>query len=515
LGGDMLGSLALLLKPDVMYMLILGCFIGFIFGIMPGLGGLVGLSIMIPFTTYMESTTAMYLFAGIIGSGAFGGSIPAILIRVPGSGINIASSFDGYPMTQRGEGDRALGIAAVSSGLGAIFGIVVFIFLYPIIRIVVLSFSPPEFFMLILWGMVATVVVSRGSSVKGLISVGLGVVFSLFGTSPITTVYRWDFGTKYLQYSPGLPVIPILIGLFAIGQMLSLSETGYIINDQYLKFRKKRNIFGDFFYSVSEGIKEVAAHKITFLRSSAIGTFVGIIPGIGGAAATYFSYLITVLLAKNRKSFGQGNPEGLIAAEAANDAKDGGALLTTLAFGIPGSLEMAVIIGALMTHGIAPGPMLMIEHSDIVWSLIIGLLIANILVSSIGLFTAVKIARISTINPAYLIPTVVAISFIGAYMYRGSVIDVAVAMGAGFLSYGLEKYGFPLAPLAIAFVLGRMLEVFYHQSLQMAWGEHSIFITRPISLTLFIMLLLTFSLPVWNNLLAKKARVDECENEAL
>jgi putative tricarboxylic transport membrane protein len=282
--------------------------------------------------------------------------------------------------------------------------------------------------------------------------------------------------------------------------MIKLSVTGKIISDGQV------TVIGGFWKSTVAGFKEIVRHKVCFFRSSAIGTLVGIIPGIGGVAATYFSYLAAVQSSKEPETFGQGNPEGVIAAEAANDAKDGGSLLTTVAFGIPGSLVMALLLGALILHGLTPGPMLIREHPDIVWALIFGLLISNFLVSTVGLLIANKIAAIARVSTTYLVPIVVATSCIGVYMYHKNIIDVLLAILFGFLSFGLEKYGFPLVPLAIAFVLGRLGELFFHQSLQMAWGSYSIFFTRPISLTLFFLIVIIFALPYLAPSLTKRRR---------
>ena len=500
MGEGIVEALARIGQPYVVGIILLGSLIGFIFGIIPGLGSISALAIVLPFSLFLEPGVAMFFYAGIMGATAFGGSVPSILIRVPGTAINIATTFDGYPMTQKGEGSRALGIAAISSLLGAVFGIGILIAALPLVRVIVMTMSPPEFLMLIIWGLAACIVLSGGNLLRGILSACLGLVFSLFGVMPATGGYRWGFGINYLTYTAGLPIIPVVIGLFAIGQMIKLSVTGKIISDGQV------TVIGGFWKSTVAGFKEIVRHKVCFFRSSAIGTLVGIIPGIGGVAATYFSYLAAVQSSKEPETFGQGNPEGVIAAEAANDAKDGGSLLTTVAFGIPGSLTMALLLGALILHGLTPGPMLIREHPDIVWALIFGLLISNFLVSTLGLLISNKIAAIARVSTTYLVPIVVATSCIGVYMYHKNIIDVLLAILFGFLSFGLEKYGFPLVPLAIAFVLGRLGELFFHQSLQMAWGSYSIFFTRPISLTLFFLIVLIFALPYLAPLLTKRRR---------
>ena len=500
MGEGIIDALGRIGHPEVVGVILLGSIIGFTFGIIPGLGGTIALSMMLPFSLLLEPRTAMYFYAGIMGAVAFGGSVPAILIRVPGRGSDVAATFDGYPMTERGEGSRALGISAIASLLGAIFGIVILVAALPLVKVIVLAMGPPEFFILIIWGLSACIVISKANLIKGLFSACLGLVFSFFGAAPATTTSRWAFGTSYLEYAKGLPLIPFVVGLFAIGQMIKLSIKGRIVTDERV------TVIGGYWRSTIDGFKEIIRHKICFFRSSTIGTLVGIIPGIGATAAAYFAYLAAVQSSKKPETFGQGNPEGLLAVEAANDAKDGGALLTTLAFGIPGSLEMAVLLVALILHGVTPGPMLVREHPDIVWSLIFGLLISNTVVSTVGLMIATKMAFIARIKAGFLIPVVVVTCFIGIYMYHENVMDVLLAVIVGFLSFGLEKYGFPLVPLAIAFVLGRLGEVFFHQSLGVGWGSYFIFFTRPISVGLILLILVTFALPYLTPLLTKRRR---------
>jgi putative tricarboxylic transport membrane protein len=296
-------------------------------------------------------------------------------------------------------------------------------------------------------------------------------------------------------------MIPVILGLFAIGQMIKLAVTGKIVTDE------KAMVIGSYWQSTLGGLKEIFKHKLCFFRSATIGTIVGIIPGIGGVAATYFSYMAAMQSSKEPERFGKGHPEGVIASEASNDAKDGGALLTTVAFGVPGSIVMAVLLGALVMHGLTPGPLLIRNHPDIIWALIFGLLISNFLVSTVGLLIATKMSVIARVKTTYLIPIVVVTCFIGVFMNSKNVVDIFVAIAFGFLSFGMEKYGLPLVPLAIAFVLGRLGEVFFHQSLQIAWGSYSIFFTRPISLALFILIVIIFALPYLAPLLTKRRRI--------
>jgi len=327
-----------------------GTSIGLVFGALPGLSSVVSLSLFLPLTYGMDPVSAMFFYSGLMGANPFGGSISAILINTPGTAQNIATIFDGYPMTQRGEAGRALGISAAGSGLGAIFGILVLIVIMPLVRKIILSFGPPEFFMLVLFGLCTVVVAARGNMVKGLFAGGLGLLLSFMGRSALTGTIRFNFGTFYLW--DGIVLIPFVIGVLAIGEIINLGAK----QRSTIAYTEAEVAPG--YKGLWEGMKDVFRYKICFFRSACIGTIVGIIPGIGGAVANVVSYTIAYQSSSHPETFGKGDPEGVLAPEAANNAKDGGSMLPTLGFGIPGSAEMAVLLGAFILHGLTPGPML-------------------------------------------------------------------------------------------------------------------------------------------------------------
>lgn len=479
-------ALAQLVQPEVFFFLILGCLIGFTFGIMPGLGGVQGLIIALPFTFGMNSLPAMFLYAGIIGAVPFGGSIPAILMRIPGTAVNICTTFDGYPMTQSGKAPQALGISAMSSMFGGLLSILVLIALLPVVRAVVLAFSPPEFFMLVIWGLCACVIASKGNMVKGLISACIGLIFSFVGLSNVSGVTRYSFGTMLLWQ--GIPIVPFVVGIFGIGQIIKLSLQGSTQIGEKLVINSRIR-------DVLEGGKELFKNKVCFVRSALIGTLIGIIPGVGGVTANFVSYLIAMQISKRPQKFGHGAVEGLIASEAANNAKDGGALLTTLSFGIPGSVEMAILLGALTLHGLSPGPLLIRDNLDVVWALIIGLIFSTIFASSVGLVLASRMAAITRIDIKIVIPIVAVLCFVGVIIATDDVLTVFLCLFFGIFSYFMEKFGFSLVTLVMGFVLGGLLETSFHASLQMSFGSYAVFFNRPISLALFCISMLTLSLP--------------------
>ena len=481
-----------LLRGDVYLFVFLGTCIGLIFGALPGLSGVTALAIMLPFTYGWDRMVAFFFFAALMGANPFGGSVPAILLNTPGIPVNAATCFDGYPMARRGEGGKALGISATASGLGAIFGVVVLIILIPAILPIVKSFRSPEILMMVLFGLACVAFAARGNMLKGLISGGLGVFISLIGYSNVFGILRFNFGSEYLW--DGLELVPFLIGMFAIAEMIRLSVSGGTTVGE----RVSGKLSG-----VLDGAKEVIRHKFCFFRSSAIGTTIGIIPGVGGTVANFLSYVTAVQTSKHPETFGTGDPEGVVAAESSNNAKDGGALLPTVAFGIPGSAEMAVLLGCFILHGLQPGPLLLQEHMDIVWALILGLVMSNVLASTFGLIVGNYLARITTINVRYIVPVVMTVCFAGAFALRGNVLDVAVALGAGIFGYGLVRFGFSTICLVIGFVLGEIAERAFNMSLMISYGSYAIFFTRPIALVLFILFILVLLLPFITRLRAK------------
>jgi len=474
-----------------------GTLIGLFFGALPGLSSVVSLSIFLPLTYGMDPLSAMFFYSGLMGANPFGGSISAILINTPGTAQNIATIFDGYPMTQKGEAGRALGISATASGLGAIFGILVLIIIMPLVRKIIMSFGPPEFFMLVLFGLCMVVVAARGNLVKGLFTGCLGLLLSFIGRSSLTGTLRFDFNTFYLW--DGIVLIPFVIGILAIAELISLGTK----QQTTIAYSAKDVATG--YKGLWKGMKDVFQHKICLLRSACIGTLVGIIPGIGGAVANVVSYTVAFQSSSHPETFGKGDPEGVIAPEAANNAKDGGSMLPTLGFGIPGSAEMAVLLGAFILHGLTPGPVLIKEHLDIVWALILGMTFSGILASCLGILVSKYVIKISQINVSYIIPLVGAICLVGAFAYRDNVLDVLLAVIFGFIGFGMKTFGFPIIPLVMGHVLGQMAEVYFNQSLMISEIGYGIFFTRKISLGLFIGTVVVLLLPFFKKRFQKKA----------
>lgn len=474
--------------PTILFVVI-GVTIGLVFGAIPGLGGVIAVALLVPFTFGLQAENAIVLFGATIGGVAFGGSVSAILINIPGTAPNVATLIDGYPMTRSGRSAEALAVSATASAIGAIFGVLVLLSLLPVAREVVLAFSAPEFFWLAIIGLVVIAVTTRESLLKGLIAGGVGFIFALAGYSEVTGETRYAFGITYLW--DGVELIPAIIGLYAIGEVINFVTRGGEISE-----RRNANLEG----SILTGIKQVTTRPFLLLRSAVIGILVGLVPGIGGVTANFISYMQASQTSQNSEQFGKGDPRGVLASEAANDAKDGGALLPTVAFGIPGSAVMAVILGGLLLHGVTPGQQLLQDDLTILLVLIFALLLSNILTSIIGLSTANHLAKITRVDVNLLAPIILVVSLIGTYVLRLSIGDMVIAVLFGFLGYAFIALNYSRIPVVLALILATITEVSYHQALMISDGNHLIFVTRPISAVLMVLTVISLVYPFRNTL---------------
>ena len=473
----MIAALANMSDPAVIAAICLGTLLGVIFGVIPGLGSVIAMTLIMPFTFGWDPIVAMYVFAGIIGTASTGGAVPAILLNTPGTIANVCTTFDGFPMTRRGEGGRAIGLAATASGLGTLFSIVVLAALLPVAKLLILWFTPPDFFWMVILGLIAVTFASRQNMVKGLAAGGGGILLSLIGFSSVFGVRRYTLGSEYLW--DGIEIVPLVIGFFALSElMVYTSRGGTIAQDAKVNLGGMKQIL--------RGALEVFQHKAILFRGSIIGTVIGSIPGAGGAVANFLSYSTAKQASKNPELFGTGHPAGVVASESANDAKDGGILLPTLTFGIPGNGEMVILMAAFILHGIQPGRDLLVNRLDIVWAIILGVIGAQILTTIVILAGGAWLAKISLVPVKYIAPFVAILSLIGVYAVRSNIWDVLLAIFAALVGFFMRKAGFPLITLIIGFVLGHLAEEKFTQSLQISQGDYSIFFTRPVSIILLI-----------------------------
>jgi putative tricarboxylic transport membrane protein len=442
----------LIADPFNVALIFAGVLIGVVVGALPGLSSPMAVALLLPFTITLEPVPAIAMMAALYCAGTFGGSITAILINAPGAPPAVATALDGYPMAARGEAGRALGIAAVSSICGGVFSLVIFLIAAPLLAKVATSFRPQEYFALTVFALSMLASISGKSSLRNLIAGAIGVLISTVGIHLTTAVERFTFGVPEL--TDGIQFIPVLIGLFAIGELLNQSQSLDKVYERITAVVVRLPSRDDF-----------RRIKGTILRSSVIGTFIGILPAEGATVAAIMGYNEAKRWAKNKHEFGTGCPEGIAGPEAANNAATGGAMVPTLALGIPGSATTAIILAALIMHGFRPGPYLMKETPEFMYAIFIAMLLANIMFLVIGLAGAKVFARVTLIPRTLLWPSVFVFSVIGAYSTGASLFDVWVMLVSGVIGFVMLRHGFGPAPLVMGLILGTLVEESLSQSM--------------------------------------------------
>ena len=472
---DALQAMASAVVDPYLLALILGTTVlGVIIGVLPGLGATTGAALLLPFTLTMDSVHAISVLATIYVSATFAGSITAILINTPGTSAAAATTFDGYPLAQRGEAGRALGVAVVSSTVGGVFSVAVLCVAAPLLARVAYEFRPPEYFALTLFGLSMLASISAGGAVKNLIGGVFGVWLATIGAERATGIERFMFG-NYELYE-GLSFVPVFIGLFAMSELLVQSKFANRIADTVAMKAVK--------LPTKEDYRRIWK---TILRSCGIGTFIGILPAEGATVASMIGYSEARRWSRNREEFGKGAVEGIAGAEAANNAATGGAMVPTMVLGIPGSGTTAVILVGLMVHGLRPGPYLFTEQVDKVYQIFGAMLLANIMFMAMGLYAAKLFARISLVPTPILWPVVFALSVIGAYSLSASLLDVWIVLIFGVIGFFARRHGFAVAPIAVGLILGEMVETNLQNSLKMFDGDWWLIAAQPLA-ALFLVL---------------------------
>ena len=471
--------------PNFLYPLA-GTLAAMIFAVLPGISGITLMALAVPLTFQWAPLPVLLLFGALIGGATFMGSVTAILLNIPGTAPNAATLIDGYPMARQGHARTALAASATASALGSTFGIVVLIALVPVVTTVVPLIGPPEYLMLTIWGLGTIGAVARGSMARGLAMAGLGLMVSFIGLDPISASPRFTFGSLYLQ--DGLGLVPVFLGLFAVAEVIALMASG---RGTVSGKTEAEELAG----STREGIRAVFRYPGLLLRSSLIGTVVGMIPGLGGTVAAFVAYGDAARAHRADGRFGAGDIRGVIAPEAANDAKDGGSLLPTLALGIPASAGTAMLLGVLSLHGIRPGAELMTGGLPLAFALIWSLFLSNWLTSVLGLSLVRPLSRLTLVRTARLVPAILVLATLGAFALRGSVADVAVALGFGVLGWLMKEFGWPRIAFVIAFVLGPLFEQNLRLTLSLQRLGRIDFWSRPSVLMIAAFIVLTVLLP--------------------
>lgn len=479
-------GLVALATPQAVIFTFVGVFYGIVIGVLPGLGGIVAMALLLPFTWGMDFAAAMSLLIGAHIATIWGASVTSILFRVPGAAKSVALIFDGYPMTLKGEASRALGASAMSTLLGGIFGAVFLAFSIPLTRPVMMALGPPEYLMLALWGLTIIATFSEGSLLKGLTAAALGLLTAFIGMDLVTATPRFTFGSLSLLDGISFPVA--MIGLFAIAEMVKL-----IVKDGTLI---EREISAEN-SSVWQGVRDSCKHWGLVIRSSLLGLWIGVLPGIGQSVGSIAAYAQALRTSKHPETFGKGNVEGVIAPDASLGANEGGGLLPTLALGIPGGEGMAILLIAFIGLGVVPGPQMLTQNLDLVYTLVWVVAIASIVTAVAGLLLTPIFARVPTLNPNIIVPLVLAVCVIGAYSDRRELSDVIVAGVFGVIGYFMDKYRFSRANFVIGMVLAVMIERNLHISVSL-YGEWFIF-TRPAALVMFFLIIITTAWPFYRN----------------
>jgi len=447
-------ALIILSDPTRIFFLISGVLMGLVIGVIPGLGGLVGLSLLLPFTYAMDPYSAIAMMLGLGSVTVTSDTIPAVLFGVPGTSGSAATILDGYPLARKGEASRAFGAAFTASVIGGLFGALLLAVSLPVLRPFMLSFSQPEMFAICIFGLSLVAVLSGSSTTKGLLAAALGILVSTIGDDQQTGTIRWAFDTQYLW--DGLPLVPFALGVFAIPELADLMITRKTVSGDTKGFTKG----GQW-----QGVKDVFRHWFLVLRCGVIGSGLGSIPGIGASVVDWVAYGHAARTEKGAaQTFGKGDIRGVIASESSNNAKEGGALVPTIAFGVPGSASMALLLGAFLIHGIVPGPKMLSENLDLTYTMVWSVAIANVVGAGICFAFANKLALIATIRPGILVPVVLAVVFLGAFQGHKDWADLYTLMVFGTLGWAMKRLRWPRPPLVLGFVLGALVERYMYIS---------------------------------------------------
>lgn len=489
---SILSGYSLFLTPLAIGLTFLGVVIGLVVGALPGLGPLMGIILLLPVAIGLPPIAAMGFLIAIFVGGSCGGSISAILLRIPGTPLAAATLFDGFPMAQKGRASEAIGIAISASAIGGLFGGVVLILLAPALASFASNFAPPEYAALAITGLIAIAVISEGSMVKGLIAGCFGLLIATIGTDEFSTGYRFTFDSHHMLN--GFHIVAVVVGLFAI------SEMAYQTMGNDLLKKPKIAIARPGFSSVILTLK----HWKNLLRSSTIGAFFGTLPGAGGVISSFTSYAVAKASAKPEEKYGEGAEGGVVATESANNATVGGTLVPSLALGIPGDASSAVLIGALLILGYFPGPSLFEQQPEIVGGIFLVYLASNVFLLIAGILATPLFVYVLRVPKSYLIPVVLLLCCIGTFALQASVFDLMVMLGFGLVGIMFRAANYPLSPIVIGIILGPLLENNLRRSLLISQDGYWIFLDRPVSAILLGINVLLIAGAIWFSVRKRK-----------
>ena len=491
--GSLLEGLYLVVQWPAFGYMLLGILLGIWLGAVPGLGGILGLVILLPFTFGMDPVSAFALLLGMYAVTTTSDTISSVMLGIPGTAASQATILDGYPLAQKGEARRAFGAAYAVSAFGGVFGALVLAISLPLILPVILAFASPELFMLGVLGIAMIGSLSGTSIVKGLAAALLGLLMSTIGYGEAVAIPRFWFGTDYLL--DGVPLIPIVLGLFAIPELIELATKDVNIS------RVPKNMTRE--VTIMTGVRDAWTHRWLALRCSLIGTYVGMLPGVGASIVDWLAYGHAVQSAKDPSKFGQGDIRGVIAPESANNATKGGSLIPTVAFGIPGSLGTAILLGALLIQGLKPGPEMLTSQLPLTFSMVWTIVLANIICALLLMVLTNQVAKIAFISGHLIVPAVIMFIFMGAWIGGTSIGDWVACLSMGIVGFLMKRSGWPRPPLILALILGAIME----ESFQISMLAHdgAGWLTRPIVLLIGALVVVTLYFSIRGLMKAKKA----------
>lgn len=479
-----LDSLLHLMQWQTLTGLFVVVIMGLIFGALPGLNATMAVAILLPVTFLFDQSTGLALLIAAYISGVSGGLVSATLLRIPGTPSSIATTFDAYPLAQKGQAVKALGTGMLASFLGSMISLSILIFFAPAIAGIAIGFGPHEYAALAALALLMVGVMSGDNMTRGLLAVMLGMALGFIGFAPIDGTPRFSLGMTELN--AGIGMLPFMVGLFALPQLIR-----EIIRQPSVKK------LGLEFSGIGVTLGEIRENAVNLIRSALIGTGIGVLPGIGGAASNLIAYAVAKKTSKEEDTFGKGNVAGIWASEGANNASIGGALLPLLALGIPGDGVTAMLIGGFEIHGLQPGPMLFLNTPQVIHAIYAAFLVTAVLVLILQFSTLRLFPRILLIPRHYLVPVLVVLTAVGAYAAEFRFFDLWVMFGIGVLGYFLERFRFPLAPVVLGFVMGPLLEENLRRALLLAEGNMVSFLTRPYAAIFSITCILIIALGLW------------------
>jgi putative tricarboxylic transport membrane protein len=490
---DVLGSLQHLLSgfavattPENLFYCLLGAIVGTLVGILPGLGPIAGIALLIPATFNLNATSAIIMLAGIYYGAMYGGSTTSILINVPGETASVMTCIDGYQMARKGRAGPALAICAIGSFAAGSLAILCMVFLAPPLAEAALAFGPPEFFALMVFGFVVLSNVTGGSLLKALMMAVVGLIIGTIGLDPVTGNPRFTFGSVFLL--GGIEFVAVAIGLFGIAEVLANVDQPVETLEQQVLVPRFRDL-----YPTLQDLKQSLG---AILRGAGIGVGVGLVPGPAPVIATYASYMVEKRISDHPEEFGRGAIQGVAGPEAANNSACQTAFIPLFVLGIPFAPPTAILLGALLIHGVNPGPTMISEHPDLFWGVVASMYIGNFILLLLNLPFVPLFANILRIPKKVLLPLVMLFCLTGMYSVNNFMLDLWVMLGCGALGYLMRKWAYEGAPLLLALVLGPRMEVAFRQSLMISHGGFAIFLTRPVSLTFLLATLGFLLLPL-------------------